>query len=317
MSFAIEAVELSKNYGPIQALCSLTFAVPQGEIVAFLGPNSAGKTTTLKILAGIMPGSRGSVTVAGYSAAYQSREVKRHVGYMPEHNPLPEDMTVEEYLCYRARYKELPHDCVRAQVQHVAELCNLSGKIVKRPIGVLSRGVRQRVGIADALLREPPILILDEPTIGLDPHQVLLLRDLIASMRGTRTVILSTHILSEAEIMADRVLIINKGQKVAFGTPAELKSAYAEECVWQLRTALPEQTLRLLAEGLGGKLEKREALRQDARYTVSLPNEAAAEALLKRVLEHPNAALTEFVRPSPSLENIFMEATSRKEEGEK
>lgn len=316
MTNALETVDLTKSYGPIEALKKLSFAVPQGEVVAFLGPNSAGKTTTLKILAGIMPGSFGEATVAGFSVAYQSRDVKRHVGYMPELNPLPEELTVEEFLTYRARLKELRGAKVAQQVEKSALLCDLAGKIMRRPIGVLSRGVRQRVGIADALLTEPPILLLDEPTIGLDPHQVLSLRDLIRGMRGSHTILLSTHILSEAEVMADRILIINKGQKVAFGTPAELKAQYGSSNRLIVSANLPAEEMARAVQAYGGRVESSEAIAggPSMRFVLFLADELASQDLLRALMMKPGIRLGEFVRPTPTLENIFIQATSPKEE---
>jgi len=314
VNFALQTVDLSKRYGNIEALKSLSFAVPPGEVVAFLGPNSAGKTTTLKILAGIMPASRGEATVAGYSAAYQSRAIKRHVGYMPEHNPLPEEATVEEFLTYRARLKELRGSKVKSRVEEAAGLCDLSGKIMRRPIGVLSRGVRQRVGIADTLLTEPPILLLDEPTIGLDPHQVMALRDLIRSMRGKHTILLSTHILSEAEVMADRILIINKGQKVACGTVEELKAQYAGSHQLNVLANIPAAQMREFLAEVGGSIHFEEVQGGNFRYGCALPKPEAAQELLKNMMKAPGVYVSEFVKVTPTLESIFIQATARKED---
>ena len=313
MPFAIETVDLAKRYGSIEALKSLSFAVPEGEVVAFLGPNSAGKTTTLRILAGIMPGSSGEATIAGFSAAYQSREVKRHVGYMPEHNPLPDETTVEDFLTYRARLKELRGARVKEQVEKAARLCDLAGKLMRRPIGVLSRGVRQRVGIADALLTEPPILLLDEPTIGLDPYQVMSLRDLIRGMRGDHTILLSTHILTEAEAMADRILIINKGEKVAFGTPDELKSLYGPMEQLNVCVNLCFDEMKALLEGLCEGIELKSTAGRLSHYSLKA-QEAAAQAILKKLANCQGVELKEFSRPTPTLENIFLQATAKKEE---
>jgi ABC-2 type transport system ATP-binding protein len=283
-------------------------------VVAFLGPNSAGKTTTLKILAGIMSASFGEATIAGFSAAWQSREVKRHVGYMPEHNPLPEDVTVEDFLRYRARLKELRGARVSAQVEKVCALCDLAGKIMRRPIGVLSRGVRQRVGIADALLTEPPILLLDEPTIGLDPHQVMSLRDLIRGMRGAHTIILSTHILSEAEVMADRILIINKGRKVVCGTPEELKEHYGTGKCLELESNLSLDEIKAILEKTGGALESSEQTPRGLSCRIAVSDESFEREILKMLVEKSGLQLSRFARSTPTLESIFLQATAQKDE---
>jgi len=308
MSFAIEAKSLSKSYGGTLALRNLSFAIPEGEVAAFLGPNSAGKTTTLKILAGLIRGSEGSASISGYSVVYQASQVKRLVGYMPELNPLPDEPTIEEFLCYRARLKELHGKLVKSRVRKVAADCDLTGKILRRPIGVLSRGVRQRVGIADALLTDPPVLLLDEPTIGLDPHQVLTLRDLISSMRGSHTVFLSTHILSEAEAIADRVLIINKGEKVAFGTPEELRSQYKSASQFYVTLNIERKQLQSLIEPLGGNVVEKTP-RGEGDYRYLLECEAGAKKLLSLLTHTQGVELSEFANRSPSLESIFIEAT--------
>jgi ABC-2 type transport system ATP-binding protein len=311
--FAIETVDLAKRYGPIEALKSLSFAVPEGEVVAFLGPNSAGKTTTLRILAGIMPASFGEATIAGFSAAYQSREVKRHVGYMPEHNPLPDEATVKDFLTYRARLKELRGSRIKEQVEKATRLCDLGGKIMRRPIGVLSRGVRQRVGIADALLTEPPILLLDEPTIGLDPYQVMSLRDLIRGMRGDHTILLSTHILTEAEAMADRILIINKGEKVAFGTPDELKNLYGPMNQLNVCVNLAYDEMKTVLAGICEGIELKSTMGKLSNYLLKA-EETAAQEILKKLANCEGVQIKEFSRPTPTLENIFLQATAKKEE---
>ena len=179
----IEADRLCKYYGPFIAIEDISFRVPRGEIVAFLGPNGAGKSTTMRILTGYLPASSGEVEICGLSVHAQPEEVKRRVGYMPENNPLPEDMRVSEYLYFRGRLKEVPRRMLGPRLDEVLELCDLK-RVRHKIIGQLSKGYRQRVGIAEAILAEPPVIIMDEPTIGLDPHQILIVRDLIASLRA-------------------------------------------------------------------------------------------------------------------------------------
>jgi ABC-2 type transport system ATP-binding protein len=219
---AIVVDRLVKSFAGIVAVNNISFTVAQGEILGFLGPNGAGKSTTMRILTGFLPATSGEVTVCDTPVATRPDEVKRFIGYMPENNPLPEDMRVVEYLYYRGRLKEMPRRRLGPRIDELLELCDLK-RVRHRIIGKLSKGYRQRVGIAEAILAEPPVIIMDEPTIGLDPHQILIVRDLIGRLRGRMTVIISSHILPEIEMTCDRVLIINQGRVVAAGEPAALK----------------------------------------------------------------------------------------------
>jgi ABC-2 type transport system ATP-binding protein len=199
----------------------LNFEVGQGEIMGFLGPNGAGKTTTMRILASFMPPTSGRATVAGFDVFEQSLQARAHLGYMPENVPLYNDMRVTEYLDYRAALKAVPHRRVAERVGDVKELCGLK-EVEKKVIGTLSKGYRQRVGLADALLHEPDLLILDEPTIGLDPNQIRQVRELIKNLGKQHTILLSTHILPEVEMTCSRVIIIHKGRIEACDTPENL-----------------------------------------------------------------------------------------------
>ncbi len=212
---------LTKDYGDRRAVDNVTFEAQQGEILGFLGPNGAGKTTTMRILTGYMPPTDGEAYVAGYNVVDESIEVRKRVGYLPETVPLYTDMAVFDYLKYMADLRQLPDASER--VDEVLELMGLSDRAAGT-ISNLSKGMRQRVGLAQALLHRPEVLILDEPTIGLDPGQVVEVRHLIREIGKERTVLLSTHILSEAQNICDRVLIINKGRIVAEDTPEKLQS---------------------------------------------------------------------------------------------
>jgi ABC-2 type transport system ATP-binding protein len=212
---------LTKDYGARRAISDLTFEANQGEIVGFLGPNGAGKTTTMRILTGFMPPTDGTATVAGYDIVAESLEVRRRVGYLPETVPLYTDMTAFEYLKFMADLRQLPDADER--VDEALETVGLEDR-AQSYISSLSKGMRQRVGLAQALLHHPEVLILDEPTIGLDPGQVVEIRHVIRDMGKQRTVLLSTHILSEAQQICDRVLIINKGKIIAEDTPQNLRS---------------------------------------------------------------------------------------------
>jgi len=212
---------LTKDYGKRRAVDHVTFEAQQGEILGFLGPNGAGKTTTMRILTGYMPPTDGEVTVAGYDVVADSIEVRRRVGYLPETVPLYTDMGVFDYLKFMGDLRQLPDAAERAD--EVLDMMGLSDR-ANGIIGNLSKGMRQRVGLAQALLHRPEVLILDEPTIGLDPGQVVEVRKLIREIGKERTVLLSTHILTEAQNICDRVLIINKGKIVAEDTPEKLQS---------------------------------------------------------------------------------------------
>jgi len=213
---------LTKDYGVRRAVDNLTFEAEQGEILGFLGPNGAGKTTTMRILTGYMPPTEGEASVAGYDVVSESIEVRRRVGYLPETVPLYTDMTVFDYLKFMADLRHLPNG--EDRVDETLELVGMEDR-AEGYIGNLSKGMRQRVGLAQALLHRPEVLILDEPTIGLDPSQVVDVRKVIREIGKERTVLLSTHILSEAQQLCDRVLIINKGRIVAEDTPANLQAS--------------------------------------------------------------------------------------------
>lgn len=212
---------LTKFYGRTKALDEVTFEVQEGEIVGFLGPNGAGKTTTMRILTGYLSPTGGTAKVGGYDVVEDSLEIRRITGYMPETVPLYNEMRVRDYLAYMARLRKVPPKKVRDRVDYVMERCGIT-EVSDKLIGHLSKGYRQRVGVAQAIVHDPKVLILDEPTIGLDPIQVREVRQLIKEMAGERTIILSTHILPEVSMTCQRVLIIHKGRIVAEDTPEGL-----------------------------------------------------------------------------------------------
>lgn len=220
MSMVI-AEHLHKTFGRFTAVKDATFTIDKGEIVGFLGPNGAGKTTTMKMLTGYLPPTAGSASIAGYDILDNPLEARRHLGYMPENVPLYDDMRVYEYLDYRARLKGICGKSVRTQIGEVIDKCGLEPKR-KNLINTLSKGYRQRVGLADALLGNPDLLILDEPTNGLDPNQIRQIRELIRALSENHTVILSTHILHEVEMICNKVIIIDQGEIKAADTPANL-----------------------------------------------------------------------------------------------
>jgi ABC-2 type transport system ATP-binding protein len=247
----IRVQDLTKDYGARRAIANLNFEAKQGEIVGFLGPNGAGKTTTMRILSGYMPPTEGSAVVAGYDVVDESLEVRRRVGYLPETVPLYSDMTAFEYLTFMADLRQLPNSEDRAF--DALKLVGMDGR-AQSYISSLSKGMRQRIGLAQALIHQPEVLILDEPTIGLDPAQVVEVRNLIRDMGKQRTVLLSTHILSEAQQVCDRVLIINKGRIIAEDTPQNLQS----RLVGSERVAI---RVRGDADGLAKLLQKVKGVR--------------------------------------------------------
>ena len=222
MSVAIDIRSLTKRYDTTTALDNISFEVEQGEVMGFLGPNGAGKTTTLRILTGLLAPGGGSAKLNGLSIETHSLEIRRQIGYLPENVSLYPELRVQEYLSYRAQLKGVPRKERRARLDEVLGRCVL-GDVRRKLIGHLSKGYRQRVALADCLIGRPSILILDEPTVGLDPHQIRQTRELIRGLGRSTTILLSTHILPEVEMICDRVTIINKGQIVAVDTPQNLR----------------------------------------------------------------------------------------------
>jgi ABC-2 type transport system ATP-binding protein len=311
---AIEVSHLVKTYAGVTAVSDISFTVARGEIIGFLGPNGAGKSTTMRILTGYLPATSGTVRICGASVVTQADEVKRRIGYMPENNPLPEDMRVSEYLYFRGRLKESPRRKLGPRIDEVLELSDLK-RVRHKIIGQLSKGFRQRVGIAEAILAEPPVIIMDEPTIGLDPHQILIVRDLIASLRGRMTVLISSHILPEIEMTCDRVLIINQGRVVAQGTPADLRHEILGDSRYQLQVAGDCDALPALLTGLEPTLHIAEQTEPDAEgfrtITVSTNHHGELGESLLRALLAANFRVRAFARLNPSLEDVFLAATRR------
>jgi ABC-2 type transport system ATP-binding protein len=223
----IEVRDVTKTFGAVEAVAGISFRVGAGEVVGFLGPNGAGKTTTLRILAGIFPPTSGEVRLAGHDPIREPLACRRAVGYFPEYAPFYPDLGVERYLRFVARLKGVARPRRREAVAAALSACGLED-VRHRRIGTLSKGYRQRVGLAQALCGDPPILILDEPTIGLDPGQVADIRALVRGLRGRRTVLFSSHILSEVEALCERVIVIARGRLVGEGTPRELSERLGE-----------------------------------------------------------------------------------------
>lgn len=218
----IKVEALTKRYGSVTAVDAIDFHVTKGEIVGFLGPNGAGKSTTMRMLSCYLPPTSGRAEIAGCDIFKESLRAREHIGYMPENVPLPLDMRVHEYLRFRAALKGVPGRRIKERLTDVCDLCGLTD-VSRKMIGALSKGYRQRVGLADAMIHEPELLILDEPTIGLDPNQIRQVRELIKNLRRHHTILISTHILPEVEMTCSRVIIINKGKIEAMDTPENLR----------------------------------------------------------------------------------------------
>jgi ABC-2 type transport system ATP-binding protein len=317
---AIIVRDLVKTYSGQPAVRGVSFEVAKGEIIGLLGPNGAGKSTTLRILTGYLPATSGQVTVCGIDVASRPSEVKNLLGYMPENNPLPEDMRVGEYLHFRGRLKGLRRRHMAPRLDEVVHLCDL-GRVRDRIIGKLSKGYRQRVGIADAILAEPPVIIMDEPTIGLDPHQILGVRDLIAGLRGRMTVLISSHILPEIEVTCDRVVIVNQGRVVAAGTPSALRTELFGPGHYELELAGPLDQLPAVLAAIHPSL----ALVEPVADRLAAPSEfanlrlAAApdapdlrEALVNALARDPRFRLRALARTRHTLEEVFLAATQPK-----
>ncbi len=311
---AIEVSHLVKTYASVAAVNDISFSVARGEIIGFLGPNGAGKSTTMRILTGYLPATSGMVKICGVPVATQPDEIKRRIGYMPENNPLPEDMRVSEYLYFRGRLKEVARRNLGPRIDEVLEVCDLK-RVRHKIIGQLSKGYRQRVGIAEAILAEPPVIIMDEPTIGLDPHQILIVRDLIGSLRGRMTVIISSHILPEIEVTCDRVLIINQGHVVAEGTPAQLRREILGRTAYHLEvagdtTGMPE-VLAGIDAGLSVEAEGEPDEGGFRRIRLSSTLEADIGERLLETLQRRKLRIRSLSREHPTLEDVFLAATRR------
>ena len=308
----IRVEELTKDYGSRRALHGLTFEARQGEVVGFFGPNGAGKTTTMRILTSYMPPTSGEAIVAGYNVVSESLEVRKRVGYLPETVPLYTDMVVFDYLKFMADLRHLPD--AEERVGETLEMVGLLDR-ANGYIGNLSKGMRQRIGLAQALLHRPEVLILDEPTIGLDPGQVVEIRHLIREIGKERTVLLSTHILSEAQQICDRVLIINKGRIVVEDTPENLQSRLvgAERVILRVGGD---------SDGLAPRIEKVKGVQQvktnpDGSLEFQfLPAQDVRQLVAKTVVE-AGYDLVEMRAVGLSLEEIFLELTKEEEPDKK
>ena len=309
----ITASHLSKNFGPTKALKDVSFEVKKGEVLGFLGPNGAGKTTTMRILACYHPANSGTATIAGFDVFENPLEVRKLIGYLPENNPLYMDMGVVDYLEFIAKIRAIPPSKRKEQIRHVIELCGLRKELGK-DIGELSKGFCQRVGLAQALIHDPDILILDEPTIGLDPTQIIEIRELIKKIGKEKTIILSSHILPEVSATCDRIIIIHQGEIVGSGTPEEMANeSKGEEIIYiTIRGPLKEIQSKLEAmekikefKKIGKKVDGLNQFEIKSDIGVDLSEE------LFFLVAQNGWSLTELHKETANLENIFLQLTTK------
>lgn len=315
----IEVEHLTKHYGDHLAVSDIGFRVRAGEIVGFLGPNGAGKSTTLRMLTGYLLPNEGRIRIGGQDALAHPLAARRLIGYMPESVPLYRELRVREYLRYRAALKGVPRRDIRKRIDAALEMATVAD-VRDRIIGQLSKGYRSRVGLADALLADPPILVLDEPTAGLDPNQIRQVRDLIRSMAGHKAVLVSTHILPEVESTCGRVLILNRGQLVGEGTPEDLRMARIHGQVVSVVGRGERDALVALLKAVPGVLEVLDSVDEPAEGLVhvrlQVDRQDVAESIFAAVAEG-GMVLRELRREQTSLEDVFthLTTTDRSEEG--
>ncbi len=308
---AIKVKNLHKSYGRFEALRGISFTVEKGEIVGFLGPNGAGKTTTMKILTCFLSPTSGEVAVAGIDALKESLAVRHKIGYLPENNPLYLDMTVGEYLSFVAEIHDVLPALLSERVRHVVQECGLT-EMISMTVGALSKGYRQRVGLAAALVHDPEILILDEPTVGLDPNQIVEIRSLIKRLGREKTVLLSSHLLTEVELTCNRVVIIDRGQIVASGTPAELRGLVENHANVRLTVRGHQDAIFGLLKAIPGVREVTcRSVREKGACGFDIvtvrnrdPRPAIVQALIEKELQ-----LLEIYREAVTLEEVFNQVT--------
>ncbi len=303
----IEVSGLTKLYGPRTAIQDLNFTIKEGEIVGFLGPNGAGKSTTMKILTGFMPASFGTAKVAGFDVFDSPIDVKKNVGYLPETPPVYLEMVVADYLDYAARLHDVPKAKRKAAVQSAVERTGLS-HVSKRIIGNLSKGYRQRVGLAQALVHDPKVLILDEPTVGLDPVQIIEIRELIKGLAGQHTVILSSHILPEVTATCQRIIVINKGKIVAQDTIERLTSRMNQGLVYHMEVKNPSASGISALKSISGV---KAITPEGPKLMIEIdPNQAEIRDRLVEAAVQEKMGVLEFSAEKLSLEDVFLQLTT-------
>ncbi|MGQ9834391.1 MAG: ATP-binding cassette domain-containing protein [Thermoanaerobaculaceae bacterium] len=306
----IEVHELTKRYFEREAVKAVSFFVPEGEVLGFLGPNGAGKTTTMRMICGYLPPTSGTVKVAGVDLAEDPLAVRSRIGYLPENVALYPEMRVEEFLRFRAAIEGVPSKEVPERLAYVLERCMLTD-VRRQLIGTLSKGYRQRVGLAAALIHKPPVLILDEPTVGLDPRQIVKIRELIVELGRDHTVILSTHILPEVEQVCQRVLIIDDGRIVADGSPEALRTGFAGLSLVTVELEGANSSAGEAFAALPG-VEKVEKIGEN-RWQLAVSDGRDTRVRVFRLAVERGWLLAELSQSVPSLEDVFLRLTTRED----
>jgi ABC-2 type transport system ATP-binding protein len=304
----IEVSALSKNYGELRALDKVSFSVEKGQIFGFLGANGAGKSTTMDIICGCIGADNGFAKIAGYDITEQPLEAKRRLGYLPDVAPLHDDMIVEEFIEYAGQLRKIPTNALKSRVDSTIEKLAL-GDVRKRLIGNLSKGYRQRVGLAQALVHDPEVLILDEPTEGLDPTQIIEIRKLIRSLAGQHTILLSSHILSEVQNTCDKIIIINKGKIVTQGTYEQLSGSMESGHIYKLKVARNGSNALTTLGRIGVSNVKSGNTPEDIEFAVTT---SAGDKILDDVAKamvDGGFGLRSLTRKTRSLEDIFLQLT--------
>ena len=307
----IHVENLTKNYGDIAAVDQINVEIQKGEILGLLGPNGAGKTTTLRMLTGFLQPSAGTIRVKELDIDRHPIEIKKIMGYLPESAPLYHDMLVFDYMNYVADIREIPPDRKFARIRELGDLCGLN-PVMHMPIAELSKGFKQRVGLAHAMMSDPEILILDEPTSGLDPNQIVEIRDIIKRIGKQKTVVLSTHILSEAEATCDRVVIISRGKIVADGDIDQLKHSAGDTSLIHLtlQQAESDAVRQKLSATAGVKgVVRLDAANGQLKVTLSVPTTEDLRGEIYRTVKQTDWELLEFYQESRTLETVFRELT--------
>ncbi|QLY24593.1 ABC transporter ATP-binding protein [Bdellovibrio sp. KM01] len=310
----IQVKDLTKDYGPRRAIDHLNFSVNKGDVVGFLGPNGAGKSTTMKIITGFMAPSHGSASVAGFDVFENPIEVKKRIGYLPETPPVYSDMYVRDYLRYVAALKQVPKDKIEKSVDLAIEKTNL-GEVQKRLIQHLSKGFKQRVGIAQAIVSDPEVLILDEPTVGLDPKQVAEIRDLIKALRGQHTIILSTHILPEVQATCEKIIIINKGKIVVEDSIQHLASMEKGQNHLLVRVARDVPDMKAVLSDIREVVSVHEGI-SHKEWRIDVRGGDDIVAAVSTRLVNQGLGLLEFTPSKMDLEDVFLKLTYGQERGE-